>query len=461
MAGVHRAVRRQYRGLRHAGRWRRASTTDLDTATLGRDEVSDRMGPNNIVMGWKHDSKHIVFRSRMQSFNDFLGQLYHVSIDGGLPEELPLPRGGFCSFSPDDSKLVYNRVFREFRTWKRYRGGMADDLWIYDFATKKTEQLFQTARSGNHPDVERRHDLFFRRPRRTEADESVLARSQDESGQAAHGLPATSTSSFRLWATKPSFSRMAAGSIDSTWPRGATKIDVQINDDHVAGRGGLRDVSKNVTSFGVSPDGKRALFGARGEIFTVPAKDGPTRNLTHTSGVHERDADWSPDGKWISFISDASGEDEIYRFHRTARARRSSVTTGGDCYKFAPVWSPDSKKLMWADRKQRLLTSISPSKQIKEIAKSPILEFRQYVWSPDSKWIAYARRKKSACRGLSALASKGRDAPPSPMVSSPPASPASAATANICSSSRTATSTPSSGKRSSTTSISIWPAFIS
>src|SRR5437764_6955979 len=114
------------------------------TATLGRDDVSDRMGPNNIVMGWKHDSKTVVFRSRFQSHNDFIGQLFTVSLDGGLPQELPLPRGGFCSFSPDDSKLVYNRVFREFRTWKRYRGGMADDLWLYDFATKKTEQLTKT-----------------------------------------------------------------------------------------------------------------------------------------------------------------------------------------------------------------------------------------------------------------------------------------------------------------------------
>src|SRR6266576_2128231 len=114
------------------------------TSTLGRDDVSDRMGPNNIVMGWMHDNKHIVFRSRMHEPNDFLGQLFLVSVEGGLPEQLPLPRGGFCSFSPDDSKLVYNRVFREFRTWKRYRGGMADDLWIYDFKTKKTEAICTT-----------------------------------------------------------------------------------------------------------------------------------------------------------------------------------------------------------------------------------------------------------------------------------------------------------------------------
>jgi len=111
------------------------------TPTLGRDDVSDRMGPNNIVIGWKHDSKHIVFRSRMREWNDFNGQLYLVSIEGTIPEQIPLPRGGFCSFSSDDKKLAYNRVFREFRTWKRYRGGMADDIWVYDFEKKQVENI--------------------------------------------------------------------------------------------------------------------------------------------------------------------------------------------------------------------------------------------------------------------------------------------------------------------------------
>src|SRR2546425_39551 len=110
------------------------------TATLARDDVSDRMGPNNIVMGWK-DNEHIIFRSRMIEPNDFIGQLFLVSVKGGLPQQIPLPRGGFCSYSPDGKKLAYNRVFREFRTWKRYRGGMADDVWIHDFETKKTENI--------------------------------------------------------------------------------------------------------------------------------------------------------------------------------------------------------------------------------------------------------------------------------------------------------------------------------
>ena len=110
------------------------------TATLNRDDVSDRMGPNNIVMGWR-DNSTIIYRSRKQSFNDFKGQLFSIDINGGLSEELPLPAGGFCSYSPDKSKIAYNQVFREFRTWKYYRGGMADDISIYDFKTKSTTNI--------------------------------------------------------------------------------------------------------------------------------------------------------------------------------------------------------------------------------------------------------------------------------------------------------------------------------
>ena len=76
-----------------------------------------------------------------KSFNDFVGQLFQVSVDGGLSSELPLPSGGFCSFSADGKELAYNRVCREFRTWKYYKGGMADDVWIYNFDTKATEDI--------------------------------------------------------------------------------------------------------------------------------------------------------------------------------------------------------------------------------------------------------------------------------------------------------------------------------
>lgn len=361
------------------------------TATLGRDDVSDRMGPNNIVMGWQHDSKHIVFRSRMYAENPFLGQLFLVSIDGGLPEQLPLPRGGFCSYSPDDSKLAYNRVFREFRTWKRYRGGMADDIWIYDFKTKKTESLFST------PDQEiipmwAGNKIYFLADR--DPDKRMNLYVYDLATKQIRQL-----THYRDFDIKfPSLGDKAI-----VYEQGgylyrfdlatdkATRIPVRILDDALGGRASLVNVSKNITGFDLSPDGKRALFVARGELFTVPAQNGPTRNLTGTSGVHERNAEWSPDGKSIAYVSDATGEDEIYTIGPDGRGSPIQLTKGGDTYKYELSWSPDGKKIFWTDKRLRLQVVDVASKQVTLVAQAKAAEIRQAAWSPDSKWIAYAK----------------------------------------------------------------------
>ncbi|MBO5763956.1 MAG: PD40 domain-containing protein, partial [Bacteroidales bacterium] len=107
------------------------------TSTNSRDDLGDRMGPNNMVLTWSKDGKHIVYRNRIS--DGFSGKLWTVSKEGGMPEQIPLPEGGFCSYSPDGKKLAYNRTMREFRTWKYYKGGMADDIWIYNPSAKKVE----------------------------------------------------------------------------------------------------------------------------------------------------------------------------------------------------------------------------------------------------------------------------------------------------------------------------------
>jgi tricorn protease len=361
------------------------------TATLSRDDVSDRMGPNNIVIGWKHDSKHIVFRSRMTSFNDFLGQLYLVSIDGGLPEPLPLPRGGFCSYSPDDSKLAFNRIFREFRTWKRYRGGMVDDIWIYDFQTKKIENITKTDASNIIP-MWSGNRVFFLSDR--DANKRMNLYVYDLADKSTKQL--TSFTDFDI--KFPSLGDQAivfenGGYIYRLDLASAKyeKLPIRIQEDRFPSRGGIINVSRNITNIEIAPDGKRALFGARGEVFSVPAQHGPTRNLTNTPGIHERNAKWSPDGKSIAFVSDATGEDEIHVMPASGNAASQPITTGADTYKYDIHWSPDSKKILWADKKLRLQFVDVTSKAVTLVAQAKVWEISEYSWSPDNKWIAFSQ----------------------------------------------------------------------
>ena len=360
------------------------------TATLARDEVSDRMGPNNLVIGWKDDS-HVLFRSRRIDWNDFLGKLYLASVNGGPLEELPLPRGGFASYSPDGQQIAYNRVFREFRTWKRYRGGMADDVWLYDFKTKATTDL------TNNPALDiipmwKGNRIYFLSDR----DESFRLNlySYDLGTKQTRKL-----TSFTDYDVKfPSLGDAAIVFENGGYiyrfdlaTEKAEKVQVTIAEDFDGGRPVTVDVSHSVTNFEIAPDGNRALFGARGDVFTVPAKYGPTRNLTHTPGVHERNSKWSPDGRWISYISDTTGEDEIWMSPQDGQGAAIQLTKGGDNYKFNPIWSPDSRKIMWSDRKQRLLFVDLDSKAVTTVVESPVGTITDYAWSPDSKWVSYAK----------------------------------------------------------------------
>jgi len=361
------------------------------TATLGRDDVSDRMGPNNIVFGWKHDNSNIIFRSRKKSFNDFNGSLYTVSTDGSLPEELPVPRGGFCSFSPDDQKMAYNRIFREFRTWKRYRGGMADDIWIFDFNTHKTENITNNPAQDIIP-MWYGNKIYF------------LSDRDENKRMNMYVYDLTSKETKKLTDFKdfdikfPSLGNKAivyenGGYIykmDLSTEK-SEKVKIIIAEDFVSGRSVLKDVSKNITNFDISNDGKRALFGAHGDVFTVPEKYGETRNLTQSSGIHERDSKWSADGKWISYISDKTGEDEIYIQAQDGSQPAVEITSGSSDYKYQPYWSPDSKKLLWSDRNQTLHYVDIDTKLTTNVDIDSIFEIRDYAWSPDSKWITYTK----------------------------------------------------------------------
>jgi tricorn protease len=356
------------------------------TATLGRDDLSDRMGPNNIVMTWR-DDESIVFRSRKQTFNSFKGQLFAASTSGGLTEELPLPDGGWCSFSPDGKKMAYNRVFREFRTWKYYQGGMADDIWIHDFETRETVNI------TNH----KAQDIFPM----WHGDMIYFLSDRDRTMNLfGHNLTTGETKKLTNF-TDYDIKFPSLGDASIIYERGgqlynfdlATQqiayIPVLIQSDFVSGRNTYIDASKFINTADIAPDGSRVVFGARGDVYSIPANKGITRNLTQTSGVHERDVSWSPDGKYIAYISDETGEDEVYIRDQSAKEVAIRLTSDSDTYKYSPVWSYDSKKIMWSDKMGRLNYIDIDTKKTTVVQRAKAFEIRSYTWSPDNNWIAY------------------------------------------------------------------------
>lgn len=359
------------------------------TATLGRDEISDRMGPNNIVMGWTPDGKNIIYRSRKQTFNDFIGQLFTVPVTGGMSKELPLPAGGFCSYSPDGKQLAYNRVFREFRTWKYYKGGMADDIWIHDFATKTTRNITNTISQEVFP-------MWF-------GDEIYFCSDRDRTMNLfCYNLKTNQTRKVTNY-TEYDIKFPSAGDNRIIYENGgfiyifdiktqtSTKVPIQIADDLNTSRNELKDATQFMRSVNPSPDGNRIVASGRGDIFSVPVKEGITRNLTSSSNAHDREGFWSPDGKWIAYLSDASGEYEIYITKQDGSEPPVQLTSGADTYKFTIRWSPDSKKILWNDKMLRLQYVDIDTKKVTLVDKSKVSEFNSFGWSPDSRWITYSR----------------------------------------------------------------------
>ncbi len=366
------------------------------TATLGRDDVSDRMGPNNLVMGWTPDGGHVVFRSRMRSFNDFIGQLYLAPLGGDQPTQVPVPRGGFLSYAPDGQRFVYNRVFREFRTWKRYRGGMADDVWMFDPATKTTTNLTENPAQDIIP-MWHGNTVYFLSDR-GEAQKMNLY---------AYDLGTKQTRQITRYTDFdikfPSLGDNAIVFEQGGWlwrhdltSGTTTRVPVYIREDFASSRGGRIGVADRIAGATVAPDGARVVFSARGELFNVPASSGITRNLTNSSGAHDRQPAWSPDGKTIAYLSDASGADEIWVVAQDGSAPGRQLTRTNGSYKFSISWSPDGKWLTYSDRSQTLNLVDATSGTVTKIAESDSWTVTDLSWSPDSQWLAYTWPRTNA-----------------------------------------------------------------
>ena len=354
-------------------------------------DVPERMGPNNMVINWFPDSQRILFLSRRDTYNTWFGRLFSVSIDGGLPERLVLPKGGLTSFSPDRTKIAYNRIFRNFRTWKRYTGGMAQDIWTYDFKANHSERITDYPGTDTYP-MWHGNKIYFGSDRGPA--HRINLYSYDLNSKQVRQLTDFKDYDVEWPSLGPDSIVFQNGGylyVMDLKTEKAHKITVELPGDQDQAREHWASVGGLITSFDISPAGKRALFTARGDVFTVPAKEGSIRDLTRTPGIQERYAAWSPDGKWVAYMSDRTGEYELYVAPQDGMGKEVRITFDGKVFRLPPVWSPDSKKLAFADKSVRLYYVDLETKKPVLIDQGKYGDITDYNWSPDSKWLAYAK----------------------------------------------------------------------
>jgi tricorn protease len=351
------------------------------------------------VLGWMPGGNEIFFRSdrEMPQRGE---RVYTVAVEGGgMPKALPVDRAGLCAVSPDGKNIAYNRISREDRTWKRYRGGMAQNIWLGSMVEMDYRPVTDWTGTDNYPMWGNDDRIYFTSDRE---DGTLNLYRCDPSGGNVTRLTQYQDYDVKYPASGPGAIVYQYGEALYLFDLAkgtASPVHVNIPSDRVPLRPEYLSLDDNFGSFGLSPSGARLLLEARGELVNLPADEkgkGLTVNLTATSASREKNGAWSPDGKWIAFISDRSGEEEIYLVSRLGGEWRQ-VSRGGLGFRMQPVWSPDSSHLLFSDKFMRLNLLEVESGELSVIDQGPFDDawerwgIQDYTWSPDSRWIAYTR----------------------------------------------------------------------
>ena len=349
------------------------------------------------VIGWHPLQNKIIFSSARKSFNRYT-MLFMISPDGTGLEEIPIHEISQGSFSPDGKEIAYNKVSRENRTWKRYKGGTAQDIYLYNFETQKNTKLTDFEGTDRIPmwvgdkiyftsDRDQVLNIYVYDVAAQKIEQKTFHKDYDArrpsagSGKIVYELGGT------IWALD-----LASGK--------TAQIPVMINTDSKETRPYLKNVQEFITRVDISPNGKRALVTARGDIFSVPKEHGSIENLTESSGARDMDATWSPDGKKIAWISDASGEYEIYMANTSGDRTPIQLTEHKSGFRHTLRWSPDSSKLAYTDQTLALFILDTNTKKVKQVDKAEfehvdvsqtLKPINDFSWSPDSQFIAYAK----------------------------------------------------------------------
>ncbi len=357
------------------------------------------------VVGWTRDGKRILFRSPRGSYAGFT-QLYTVDVSGGLPEPLPLPMAYEGSYSPDSSHLAYV-PFTNFReSWqfqrglKHYRGGTASPIWIAKLADSSVEKV-PRANSNDSAPMWVGDKVYFLSDRDGPVSLYVYDSNTKKVSLAlqSNGLDIKSASAGPDAIVYEQF-----GSLHVFDPATGKQnpVNIHVTGDFPGVRPHYLDVGDQIQAADISPSGARAVFEAHGEILTVPVEHGDVRNLTNSPGVADRDPAWSPDGKWIAYFSDETGEYALHLSPQDGMGEVRKINLGEPpSFFYSPTWSPDSKKIVFSDKRLNLwYLDIDAGKPMRIDTNAFDGANFNPVWSPDSRWVAYTRQLDSSVHAV-------------------------------------------------------------
>jgi tricorn protease len=362
--------------------------------------LAPRWGYDNQVYGWTPDGSKIVFRSMRDSeMAKVIPNLYTVTLDGAMPEKLPMPTSGAGDFAPDGQRLVYSPLFRDFRTWKRYSGGWAQDLYTFDLSNNQTAKIAATPRTERDP-MWIGNAVFFVSDR----DGTLNLYRYDL--QAGTTTQLTSGKSWDVrWASSDNDHQIVYeldGELEvfDTAASQNRHLSISVPDDGLNRRPSRVSAQKQIEDYELSPQGERALFTARGDVFTAPIEKGSTRNLTHTSRVHERLARWSPDGKKIAFVTDQTGEEQLALVNQDGAAKPELLTSSFHARLNAPAWSGDGKRIALSDKDGKVYVVDVASRAVTQVADDDFGGVNDYSWSKDGGFLAFSLQNRNGNNSL-------------------------------------------------------------
>ena len=357
-------------------------------------------GMTDRLLDWYPDGENVLYVSSRESGKQRFSQFYKVAVDGGLSVKLPMAYGEFGSLNRSADKIAFIDRSRAFRTWKRYRGGTAADIWIFDLKTLDSKNITNN-----------------------DANDELPMWSGDKIYYLSDAGP---NQRFNIWVydTKAETNRQVTSYVDEDvyWPslgpdeivygaggklfllslddESIKEVKIDVITDLMAVKPRLESVEDYVQNVTVSPDGNRALVEARGDVFSLPAKKGYVQNMTRTSGVAERYPAWAPNGKYVAYWSDKSGEYELTLRDMTKGGEETQLTNLGPGYRYNLHWSPDSKKISYVDQTMTINIFNMETKAIEKVDQDLSLYeggLRRWgcSWSSCGTWMAYARSQEN------------------------------------------------------------------